>query len=243
MTSTQKLGFYATPPHQCSYLPDQQAITLFADPQFPKNMRIYSALMNYGFRRSGSHLYIPKCKNCSACISVRIPADKFIPTRSQNRILKKNKDLIINETSAEFNYEHFKLYKKYISMRHAGGGMDNPTPENYMDFLTAKWADTVFFEMKIDNKLVAIAVTDILHDALSAVYTFFDPDLKSRSLGKFAIIFQIIEANLRDLNWHYLGYWIKSSDKMNYKSEFQPQQFFYNNSWNYQPPDSDIKLL
>ncbi|MGK0296512.1 MAG: arginyl-tRNA--protein-N-Asp/Glu arginylyltransferase [Gammaproteobacteria bacterium] len=243
MTSTQKLGFYSTPPHQCSYLPEQQAITLFADPQFPKNMRIYSTLMNNGFRRSGSHLYIPNCKNCSACISVRIPVDKFMPTRIQNRILKKNKDLIINETAAEFNIEHFNLYKKYISMRHAGGGMDNPTPENYMEFLTTKWADTVFFEMKVDNKLVAVAVTDILHDALSAVYTFFDPDLKSRSLGKFAIIFQIIEANLRDLSWHYLGYWIKSSDKMKYKSEFQPQQFFYNNCWNNHPLDTDMKIL
>jgi arginyl-tRNA--protein-N-Asp/Glu arginylyltransferase len=182
MTAKQKIGFYATPPHQCSYLPEQQAITLFADPLFPKNMRIYSALMNYGFRRSGSHLYIPKCENCSACISIRIPVDKFIPTKAQNRILNKNKNLIIKETPAEFNYEHFKLYKKYISMRHAGGGMDNPTPENYMEFLTTKWSDTVFFEIKIDNKLVAIAVTDILHDAFSAVYTFFDPDLKSRSL-------------------------------------------------------------
>ncbi|MGY8813319.1 MAG: arginyltransferase [Gammaproteobacteria bacterium] len=240
MTAKQKIGFYATPPHQCSYLPEQQAITLFADPLFPKNMRIYSALMNYGFRRSGSHLYIPKCENCSACISIRIPVDKFIPTKAQNRILNKNKNLIIKETPAEFNYEHFKLYKKYISMRHAGGGMDNPTPENYMEFLTTKWSDTVFFEIKIDNKLVAIAVTDILHDAFSAVYTFFDPDLKSRSLGKFAIIFQIIEANLRNLSWLYLGYWIKNSDKMNYKSEFQPQQLFYNNSWHYQPLDTVI---
>ena len=114
MTAKQKIGFYATPPHQCSYLPEQQAITLFADPLFPKNMRIYSALMNYGFRRSGSHLYIPKCENCSACISIRIPVDKFIPTKAQNRILNKNKNLIIKETPAEFNYEHFKLYKKYL---------------------------------------------------------------------------------------------------------------------------------
>jgi leucyl-tRNA---protein transferase len=234
MSSIQNLCFYATPTHQCSYLPDQQAITLFADPKFPKNMRLYSTLINFGFRRSGQHLYTPKCENCNACISVRIPVKKFSPSRIQKRIMKKNNDITITEKSSDFSEEHFNLYKKYIAVRHPGGGMDNPTSDNYMEFLTAPWSDTVFFELKIDNKLVGVAVTDVLDDALSAVYTFYDPDFKSRSLGNFAIMFQIIQANILELKWLYLGYWIKESNKMNYKSEFQPQQLFFNNSWHNQ---------
>jgi leucyl-tRNA---protein transferase len=231
MTSAQKLGFYATPPHQCNYLADQQAVTLFADPQFPKNVRLYSALMDYGFRRSGQHLYIPKCEQCSACISVRIPVDEFNPSRIQKRIIKKNADLAITERPARFQEEYFELYQKYILLRHPGGGMDNPTPESFMEFLTSSWADTVFYEMRKDEKLVAIAVTDILDDALSAVYTFYDPEYKSRSPGKFAILFQIIQATLLGRKWLYLGYWINNCVKMKYKSEFQPQQHFYNNAW------------
>lgn len=231
MTSDQKLGFYATPPHQCSYLSDKEAITLFADPNFPKNMRLYSALMNYGFRRSGAHLYIPKCENCSACISLRIPANDFIPSRKHKRILAKNEDICITEKPAAFNQVHYDLYKKYLSERHPGGGMDNPTPDSYMEFLTASWSDTVFFEFSLDSKLIAVAVTDVLDDSLSAVYTFYDPDFASRSLGKFAILFQIIQTQFLQRKWLYLGYWIDNCKKMQYKSEFKPQELFYASAW------------
>jgi arginyl-tRNA--protein-N-Asp/Glu arginylyltransferase len=231
MTLDQKLGFYSTPPHQCSYLDKQEAITLFADPNFPKNMRLYSALKNYGFRRSGSHLYIPKCENCSACISLRIPVNDFSPNRGQKRIFSKNSDLQIIERPATFTHAHFELYKKYLSARHPGGGMDNPTPESFMDFLTAKWSDTVFFEFLLDGNAVAIAVTDILDDSLSAVYTFYNPDMLQRSLGKFAILFQIVQAQLLEKKWLYLGYWIEDCKKMQYKSEFLPQELFYNGEW------------
>ncbi len=231
MTSEQKLGFYATPPHQCSYLPDQQAITLFADPNFPKNMRLYSALMNYGFRRSGVHLYIPKCENCAACISLRIPVNEFMPTRSQKRILKKNSDLYVSEKPVKFSETHFNLYKKYLHAKHPGGGMDNPTPETFMEFLTANWSDTIFFEISLAGQVIAVAVTDILDDSLSAVYTFYDPEIPHRSLGKFAILFQIIQTQILDRKWLYLGYWIENCKKMEYKSEFKPQELFYNNAW------------
>ncbi len=231
MTSDQKLGFYATPPHQCSYLPEREAITLFADPNFPKNMRLYSALMNYGFRRSGAHLYIPKCENCSACISVRIPVNDFTPTRSQKRILKKNNDLHVAEKPAEFNDNYFSLYKKYLSTKHPGGGMDNPTPDSFMDFLTANWSDTVFYEFTLNGQIKAVAVTDMLDDSISAVYTFYDPEMTDRSLGKFAILFQIIQAQILGKRWLYLGYWIKNCKKMEYKSDFKPQELFYDNAW------------
>jgi arginine-tRNA-protein transferase len=207
-----KLGFYATPPHDCSYLSDRQAITLFADPCFPKSSRLYSALLDNGFRRSGEHLYQPYCTDCSACIPIRIPVSQFRPTRNQVRTWKRNQDLIIRPLAAEFDQQHFELYQRYLASRHAGGGMDNPTSENYMDFLTASWTDTVFYEMKLGNQLLAVAVADHIDNALSAVYTFFDPDYSNRSLGKYAILFTIDEANKASLSWLYLGYWIAENE-------------------------------
>ncbi len=154
MTTVQKLAFFATPPHDCNYLPGREATTLFADPRFPKNTRLYTALADCGFRRSGEHLYIPHCSRCSACIPVRIPVDEFSPGRSQKRTLKRNRDLVIREQPAEYNEEHFRLYEKYLRARHPGGGMDNPTPGAYMNFLTASWADTVFYELRLNGTLL-----------------------------------------------------------------------------------------
>lgn len=236
MSSVQKIGFYATPPHKCSYLPGREAVTLFADPQFPKNMRVYSALADCGFRRSGTHLYIPHCTGCSSCISVRIPVKNFRPSRSQKRTLKKNADLTIRERPAAFDQDHFDLYSKYLSSRHQDGGMDNPSPAGYMDFLTAAWAHTVFYEFRLDERLLAVAVTDVMDNGLSAVYTFYDPDAAYRSPGKFAILLQIDRARRMGRDWVYLGYWIKDCAKMSYKAEFRPQQIYRDHAWHDHDP-------
>ena len=234
-----RLGFYATPPHECSYLSDKEAITLFADPRFPKNTQLYSTLLGNGFRRSGEHLYQPYCTGCSACIPIRIPVSDFKPTRNQVRTWKRNYDLIIRPRDAGFDLQHYDLYQRYLVSRHAGGGMDNPTPESYMDFLTATWADTVFLEMKHDNKLLAVAVVDRMDDALSAVYTFFDPEYSNRSLGKFAILYAINEARKTGLSWLYLGYWIAECKKMNYKNEYQPMEYFLDSKWRTQCDENE----
>jgi len=243
MTSAQKLVFYATPPHDCNYLPERKAITLFADPKFPKNMQLYSTLADRGFRRSGTHLYIPHCTGCDACISVRIPVDQFKPSRSQKRTWQRNQDVVVKPLAAEFNTEHFALYKKYLAFRHPNGGMDNATEDAYMDFLTAAWSNTLFYEMRVSGKLLAVAVTDVMNDALSAVYTFYDPEESARSPGKFAILSQIRQAQLMGLTWLYLGYWISTCSKMEYKSEFRPQQIFQNNAWHdYIPENRESSL-
>lgn len=237
MTTVQKLAFFATPPHDCNYLPGTEATTLFADPRFPKNTRLYTALADCGFRRSGEHLYVPHCSQCSACIPVRIPVRDFSPGRSQKRALKRNRDLDIREVPAEYSEEHFRLYEQYLSTRHPGGGMDNPTPQAYMNFLTAGWADTVFYELRLDGRLLGVIVADRLENGFSAVYTFFDPDYSHRrSPGRFAILFLVETARSRGLNWVYLGYWIRQCRKMNYKDEYRPLEYFYNNNWHRQPP-------
>lgn len=231
MSRVQKLGFYATPPHSCNYLPDQEAVTLFADPHFPKNTRLYSALADCGFRRSGEHLYIPHCTSCARCVPVRIPVEEFSLSRSQARTLRRNRTLTINRSPADFEPEHFSLYKRYLACRHRGGGMDNPAPENYIEFLTASWAETYFYEMRDAGKLICIAVVDYMDDALSAVYTFFDPDYAKYSPGKFSILFEIEEARRTGKKWLYLGYWIEGCNKMEYKSEYKPMEFYIDNQW------------
>ena len=236
MTKAQKLGFYATPPHECNYLSGREAVTLFADPHFPKNSRLYSALADCGFRRSGEHLYVPHCSGCARCIPVRIPVAEFIPTRSQLRTRKRNRDLSIYRLPAEFNPEHFQLYRNYLKQRHTGGGMDNPTEANYMEFLTSSWSDTFFYEMRRNGQLLCVAVVDFMDNAMSAVYTFFDPDYSRNSLGRYAILYELEEAWRLELKWLYLGYWIKGCEKMEYKNEYQPLEYFINNMWTRTPP-------
>lgn len=235
MTRVQKLGFYATPPHECNYLPDREAVTLFADPRFPKNTRLYSALADCGFRRSGEHLYIPHCSGCSSCVPVRIPVREFSPSRGQLRTWRRNQDMEIVNRPAGFDEEHFRLYRRYLGMRHAGGGMDNPSEANYMEFLCATWSETIFFELRLHGRLAAVAVTDIMQNGLSAVYSFYDPDFHRRSLGRYSILFQVEEARRRDLEWLYLGYWIKQCRKMSYKDEYHPLEFYVDNDWRRSP--------
>ncbi|MCG8324178.1 MAG: arginyltransferase [Thiotrichales bacterium] len=225
------LGFYATPEHDCSYLPDKKAITLFADPNYPKNKMLYSALASIGFRRSGEHVYQPYCQECNACVPIRIPVADFRPNRNQKRNWKRNSDLACTIMDAKFNDEHFQLYRKYISSRHPGGGMDNPSRENYMEFLTSSWTDSRFMEFRHTGDLLAVAVIDVMDNAISAVYTFFDPQQAARSLGRYAVLYEIQLAREYGYAWLYLGYWINECDKMNYKNEFRPHECYTNNEW------------
>lgn len=230
-TLLSNLAFYSTPAYPCNYLPARQAVTMFADPIVPKNASSYATLSGFGFRRSGEHLYRPRCPTCHACIPVRVPVQRFVPTRSQRRTLRSNEDLDIRYLPAAFRSEHFELYRRYLNVRHPGGGMDDPTPESYMSFLTCSWATTWFVEMRQGDSLLAVAVVDELRDALSAVYTFFDPDYANRSLGRFAVLFEIEQARRQGLNWLYLGYWISNCTKMRYKNEYQPLQYFRDGYW------------
>jgi len=226
-----QLGFYATPAHACNYLPGRQAVTLFADPLFPKDSILYTTLSGYGFRRSGEHLYRPRCPGCSACIPVRIPAAEFRPNRGQRRVLARNREVRVTRRDACFVDEHFDLYQRYVNSRHAGGGMDQPTQQAYLDFLTSSWAQTSFYEFREHGRLIAVAAADHMERALSAVYTFFEPGAEQRSLGTFAILWQIEECRLRDWRWLYLGYWIRNSRKMHYKGNFRPFEYYSNGRW------------
>jgi arginine-tRNA-protein transferase len=228
----QELRFFATPPRPCSYLPARSAISVFADPDARLSMPLYNQLAEYGFRRSGNDLYVPACPGCSECVPVRIPVEQFRPSRNQRRVWRDNRDLSWDVLKPEDALSLFPLYRDYLQQRHPNGGMDDPSEEDYLRFLTSSWCDSFFLVGRLDSRPVVAAVTDKLHNALSAVYTFFDASLTGRSLGTLAVLRQIALAAEIGHQWVYLGYWINGSEKMHYKSRFQPLQGYRQGRWN-----------
>lgn len=222
---------YLSAPHTCAYLPQETSTTVVVDPQFRITPPLYTALANRGFRRSGKMIYRPHCEDCQACVSVRVPVDNFQPSRSQRRTYNKNLDLTITSKTAKFNQEQFALYQRYQKMRHPDGSMDDSNPNKYLDFLINTSIKTTFYEMRLEEQLVAVAVADHLEDGFSAMYTFYDPNLRHRGLGIFAILYEIQVVRSLKLKWLYLGYWIAECEKMNYKVDFQPIEGFINGKW------------
>lgn len=239
MTSHHKNpDIFLSMPHPCSYLPGRTATTLFIDPRYPLDTEKYSRFTRLGFRRSGDLIYRPHCRDCNACVPVRIPVERFIPNRSQRRTWRRNADVGIYPRPSGFDQRHFDLYLRYQSSRHAGGGMDDPDPQKYVNFLMGRQVETTFYEMHADGQLLGVAVIDRLRDGLSAVYTFYEPESDPRSLGTFAILWQIEHARRLGLPWVYLGYWIADSRKMAYKSSFRPIEAYVHGRWTDLPPPS-----
>lgn len=230
-SSLRDLKVYTTYPHSCSYLPEQEATTLFVDPRTPMSSGLYSQLSLLGFRRSGSHLYRPNCSNCSACIPARVPVDRFEAKRSQRRALRRNSDIEVRELDDISGDEPFELYRRYIEERHHDGDMYPPSRDQYQSFLSAEWGVTRFYGMFLEGRLVGVAVADLIDDGLSAIYTFYDPDLDDRSLGTFAVLWQIEATREMGLDYVYLGYWIKQCQKMAYKIQYRPLELYINGSW------------
>jgi arginyl-tRNA--protein-N-Asp/Glu arginylyltransferase len=231
MTDLSTLKLFATQPHPCSYLDNQEATTLFVDPEARVDRELYTQLSQLGFRRSGAHLYRPQCLRCQACISCRIPVNLFKPNRNQRRCWQKNQDLSLHLVNSIKTREHYNLYARYIEARHQNGDMFPPSEEQYNAFLTSEWNLTHYIEFRQQERLIGIAVCDHLNDGLSAVYTFYDPAEEHRSLGKFAILAQIEKAKSLGLEYLYLGYWIKECEKMNYKIQYRPAELLINRRW------------
>lgn len=227
----QALDFYLTPEHECSYLPGRTAQTLFADPSVRIGTSLYSELIKYGFRRSGTHVYRPQCPGCDACIPIRVPVASFQPSRSQRRNWKLNADLEVVTVGSEYRDEHFMLYRRYMHHRHQGSGMDTPDPDKYSDFLINPYIEADFYEFRLAGKLLGVAVADVLNDALSAVYTYFDPLESARALGVYAVLWQIEAAKASGFEHVYLGYWIKECQKMAYKDRYRPFEVFRDGQW------------
>jgi len=231
LATLAKLRFYTTPGHPCSYLENREAVTLFADPHAEIDTATYSALSAVGFRRSGSHIYRPHCQSCQACVPVRVVVADSTLNRRQRRIWKKNQDLTVSIEQPRLTAEYFALYDRYITERHADGDMFPAEAEQFQAFLVEGRKEARFVEFRLDGRLLAVAVSDELDNALSAVYTFFAPEEDQRSLGTFAVLWLIEAARQQQKAWLYLGYWIKECQKMSYKTEYQPIELYLDNRW------------
>lgn len=231
MTSLGELRFFATAEHDCSYLKGQQAVTLFADSLAEVDTDLYSSLSAMGFRRSGPRIYRPFCQTCSACIPLRIPVGSFVPRRRQKRVVKRNDDLVMTAKRPSLTEEYFAVYRRYIDKRHSDGDMHPASREQFEAFLVDGRPETLFYDFRAGDRLLAVAVADHLNDGLSAIYTFFEPEAQGRSPGVFMILSLIRETQRLGLDYLYLGYWIRQCRKMNYKIDYKPVELYIDNRW------------
>jgi len=231
-SNTIPIEFYLTAPHDCPYLPDNQAKTLFLSPQHTPSPQVYDGLIQQGFRRSGDHIYRPYCEKCQSCISVRLLAKQLKPTKQQKRCIRKAKAFKTSVSKAQFDLTHYRLFEKYINIRHSDGDMCPTSQKQYREFILSSWMNTYFLDIfNESDQLIACAVFDQLNDGLSAIYTFFDPEYSNFSLGRLAILKLATICQQQGLNHLYLGYWIKQCQKMSYKGGYRPLECFINQKW------------
>ena len=234
--------FYITAPQPCPYLENRAERKLFTHLTHDKPDFLIDNLLRDGFRRSQNIAYMPYCDECTACVSVRVLSDEFSISRSQKRVLNKNRDLVSRRMEPKTTTEQYELFRDYIDNRHAGGGMADMSVLDYSMMVEDSIVNTIMTEYRVRPSgslesefdkwpLLAVALSDHLGDGISMVYSFFDTTEQDRSLGTYMILEQINYAANMKLPYIYLGYWIAESDKMKYKTQFVPQEHLTANGW------------
>ncbi len=253
---TEQLGikfpqFYLTVPAPCPYLPDRLERKVFTQLKGSLAVPLNDALSHAGFRRSQNIAYKPACDACDACISVRIVADEFKPSASYRRVMRQNSNIQSSIVPPLATGAQFSILRAYLNLRHSGGGMSDMSVLDYSAMIEESAVNTQLIEYRLreennfadhpDGRLVAVALTDILSDGLSMVYTFFEPGLSKRSLGTFMILDHIKRTLAEELSYVYLGYWVADCSKMDYKSRFKPIEALGSEGW--QPLEAPPEAL
>ena len=221
----------------CPYLPGQTERKVFANLPFSDGAHVNDELTQAGFRRSQNIAYRPACESCSACVSARIPAKDYAFSRSERRVLARNEDLERHLVEAEATIEQFELLRRYLNGRHPGGGMSAMTWLDYVAMVEDTAVRTHIIEYRLRSKdggpgdLIACALVDLMSDGLSLVYSFYDPTMGKRSLGSFVILDHVVQACLTEIPYVYLGYWVRGSEKMDYKVRFSPIELLRPEGW------------
>ncbi len=234
--------FYLTAPSPCPYLPGLEERKVFTHLIGRRAPTLNDTLTQSGFRRSQTIAYRPACEACRACVSVRVLVDEFKPSRSLRRIAERNVDIVGQAVPPRPTSEQYSLFRTYLDNRHADGGMADMSVLDYSMMVEDSHVDTRLIvyrkrgpDTRIngrgDGPLLAVAVTDILADGLSMVYSFYDPSLAGRSMGSMMILDHIDRARRLGLPHVYLGYWVEGSRKMSYKARFTPQERLGMNGW------------
>ena len=235
--STRQLRFFLTAPSPCPYLPARDERKVFAHLPLSEGAQVNDALTQIGFRRSQNIAYRPACEACDACVSVRLPVPEFAFTRSQRKVLARNADLSRDLVEAEATTEQFQLLRRYLTTRHPTGGMSDMGWLDYVAMVEDTAVRTHLIEYRLPSTdggpgdLVAVTLTDLLKDGLSMVYSFYDPTMERRSLGRFAILDHVRQAAIVGLPFVYLGYWVQGSAKMDYKADFRPMETLGKLGW------------
>ena len=234
--------FYLTAPSPCPYLSGKEERKVFTHLVGEKAAGLNNLLTHGGFRRSQSIAYRPACESCRACVSVRVVSEDFRPSRNMRRIAERNEDIIGEMRGSTPTSEQYSVFRSYLDARHRDGGMADMTVLDYAMMVEDSHVETRVIEYRrrgpdssINRRgtgaLLAVALTDVLNDGLSMVYSFFEPDEEARSLGTFMILDHISRARRMGLPYVYLGYWIRGSRKMDYKGRFLPQERLMAQGW------------
>jgi leucyl-tRNA---protein transferase len=226
--------FYLTAPSPCPYLAGKEERKVFTHLVGERARELNDLLTHGGFRRSQSIAYRPACESCRACVSVRVVVEDFRPTRSMRRVIERNSDMTADMRTAMPTSEQYSIFRAYLDSRHHDGGMADMTVLDYAMMVEDSHVETKMVEYRVrkpGGDLLAVALTDVLSDGLSMVYSFYEPDAADRSLGTFMILDHIARARRMDLPYVYLGYWVRGSRKMDYKGRFLPQERLMPEGW------------
>lgn len=243
--STRQLRFFLTAPSPCPYLPARDERKVFAHLPLSEGAQVNDALTQIGFRRSQNIAYRPACEGCDACVSARIPVAPYVFSRSERRVIERNTMLTRHLVEAEATMEQFDLLRRYLMARHAEGGMSDMTWPDYVAMVedTAVRTHIIEYRAPSDDRgpgdLIACVLVDLLSDGLSLVYSFYDPSFTRNSLGSFVILDHVVQSRIAGLPFVYLGYWVSGSEKMDYKSRFQPLEVLRPGGWVMLNPDED----